>query len=187
MDRVQAQGELEKLGKEETKDLKASSVAAGETALDADEAFLQEHDFSAEYLQVLIDDVAKNRRLVRKVDLVLLPLLAGTFTLQYIDKQALSYAAVFDLFKDTHMNGDQYAWLPSVFYFAYVAAEYPLIFLAQKWRIAKVVSICVLCWGAVLMLTAACSNYSGMVACRFFLGWFEAPITTCFMMIVSQW
>lgn len=31
--------------------------------------------------------------------------------LQYIDKQSLSYAAVFDLFDSTNIDSDQYSWL----------------------------------------------------------------------------
>lgn len=42
-------------------------------------------------------------------------------------------------------------------------------------------------WGAMLMVTAACSSIAGMAVCRFLLGIFEAPITSCFMMIVGMW
>lgn len=164
------------------------SVAAGDLAqLDADEAFLREHSLGEEYLQRLREDQGKNKRLVRKVDLILLPLLGVTYILQYIDKQALSYSAVFDFFADTGISGSQYSWLPSVFYFAYFGAEFPWVFLAQRTRMAKVVSGCVLAWGAVLMITAASHDFGGLVVCRFFLGLFEAPVTTCFMLIVSQW
>lgn len=41
----------------------------------------------------------------------------GTYLLQYIDKQSLSYAAVFDLFTSTNTNQTQYSWLVSIFYF----------------------------------------------------------------------
>lgn len=167
---------------------KVESLTAGEVKdLDATEVFLRQHNFSNEYLHELLEDKERNKRLVRKIDMVVLPLLAGTYVLQYIDKQALSYAAVFDLFTDTGITGDQYSWFASIFYFAYLAAEYPWVFLAQKTRMGKVVTGCVISWGSVLMLTAACSNFGGLAACRFLLGVFEAPITTCFMMMVSMW
>lgn len=167
---------------------KATSIAEGETIdLDETEKFLREHNFSNEYLDELLSDTASQRRLVKKVDLVVLPLLAVTYVLQYIDKQAMSYAAVFDLFTSTGITQDQYSWFASIFYFAYLVAEYPWVFTAQKWRMGKVVGGCVLSWGSVLMLTALCHNFSGLAACRFLLGWFEAPITTCFMMMVSMW
>lgn len=155
--------------------------------LDDAEIFLQENNFSHEYLQELLADETLNKRLVRKVDWVILPLLAGTYMLQYIDKQALSYAAVFDLFTDTGITQNQYSFFASIFYIAYLVAEYPWSFLAQRTRMAKVIGGCIISWGIVLMCTAASSNFAGLAACRFLLGVFEAPVTPCFMMIVAMW
>ncbi|TEA13199.1 putative transporter [Colletotrichum sidae] len=164
------------------------SLTAGEIQhLDASAQFLYENNISDEYLTELVNDKEKNRKLVRKIDLIVLPLLAGTYVLQYIDKQALSYAAVFDLFTSTSVTQTQYSWFASIFYLAYLVAEYPWVYVAQKTRMGKVVAGCVLSWGAVLMITAACHDFPGLAACRFLLGWFEAPITTCFMMMVSMW
>ncbi|KAK6070380.1 major facilitator superfamily transporter [Seiridium cupressi] len=163
-------------------------IACGDISqLDEGEIFLRDNDISERYLQDLLDDKVTVRRLVRKVDLIVLPLLAGTYVMQYIDKQALSYAAVFDLFSDTNISQEQYSWFASIFYLAYLVAEYPWSFLAQRTLMAKVVSGCVISWGGILMATAACRNFSSLAACRFLLGVFEAPITPCFMMIVSMW
>lgn len=169
---------------------RVKSIAAGEVAereLDASEVFLREHNFSDSYLSELLSDTSLNAKLVRKIDLVVLPLLAGTYVLQYIDKQAMSYAAVFDLLDSTNITLDQYGWFTSIFYFAYLFAEYPWMWLVQKTLMAKIVGGCVFLWGSILMITAACHNFGGLAACRFFLGVFEAPITTCFMMIVAMW
>lgn len=167
---------------------KVKSVTVGEVvSLDASELFLRDHNFHDDYLTELLADEPLNKRLVRKIDLVILPLLAGTYVLQYIDKQAMSYAAVFDLLTSTGITLDQYGWFTSIFYFAYLTAEYPWMWLVQKTRMGKIVGGCVTVWGAILMITAACHNFAGLAACRFFLGVFEAPITTCFMLIVAMW
>ncbi|KAL4867830.1 hypothetical protein BDV12DRAFT_197842 [Aspergillus spectabilis] len=155
--------------------------------LDQGEVFLRQNSFTNDDLQSFLDDKARNKALVRKVDLVLLPLLAGTFMLQYIDKSALAYSAVFDLLPSTNMTSEQYSWLASIFYLAYLVAEYPWTFLAQKTKMAKVVSGNIIAWGAMLMITAACNSFTGMAICRFLLGAFESPITNCFMMIVGMW
>ncbi|KGO69909.1 Major facilitator superfamily domain, general substrate transporter [Penicillium expansum] len=157
------------------------------TELDEGEVFLRQHGFNQEAIQALLDDEPRNKALVRKVDLVLLPLLSGTYMLQYIDKSALAYSAVFDLLSSTHMSSNQYSWLASIFYFAYLVAEYPWNILAQKTKLAKVVSGNVIAWGAMLMITAACSSFTGMAICRFLLGVFEAPITPCFMLMIGMW
>lgn len=165
------------------KDLQVGTI----THLDEGEVFLHQNGYTQDAIQTLLDDEPRNKKLVRKVDLMLLPLLAGTYTLQYIDKSALAYSAVFDLLTSTHMTTYQYSWLASIFYFAYLVAEYPWNLLAQKTRLGKVVSGNVIAWGSMLMITAACSNFTGMAICRFLLGVFEAFVTPCFMLIVGMW
>ncbi|EMT68975.1 hypothetical protein FOC4_g10005072 [Fusarium odoratissimum] len=131
---------------------KLDSITPGEVVeLDATETFLRQHNFTNEYIGELLTDTELNKKLIRKVDMILLPMLMGTYMLQYIDKNALSYAAVFDLFTDTRISSDQYSWFASIFYFAYMAAEYPWLFLAQKTRMAKVVSGCVIAWGRAML------------------------------------
>ncbi|KAL6234326.1 hypothetical protein BDW75DRAFT_241227 [Aspergillus navahoensis] len=167
------------------KDVQVGTITI--TGLDEGELFLRQHNFTNNDLEGFLADEARNKALVRKVDIILLPLLAGTYMLQYIDKTALAYSAVFDLLPSTNMTSEQYSWLASIFYFAYLVAEYPWTILAQKTAMAKVVSGNVIAWGSILMITAACNNFAGIATCRFFLGIFEAPITNCFMMNVGMW
>uniref|UniRef100_A0A0D2Y6H5 Major facilitator superfamily (MFS) profile domain-containing protein n=1 Tax=Fusarium oxysporum (strain Fo5176) TaxID=660025 RepID=A0A0D2Y6H5_FUSOF len=152
-----------KLGKEETG---GGSIAPGEnSSTDESELFLQQHEFSTEYLNELISDKDKNKRLVKKVDMLLLPLMAGTYVLQFIDKQALSYSAVFNLLEDTGTTLNQYSWFGSIF-------TLPIWLLNTH--------------GPSLHRRRS-SNFAGLAVCRFFLGIFEAPITPIFMMIVGMW
>ncbi|CCF31897.1 hypothetical protein CH063_04384, partial [Colletotrichum higginsianum] len=88
-----------------------------ETAnLDEAQMFLHEHGIPNASLEALMSDEAALKRLRRKIDWQLMPLLCGTYLLQYIDKQALSYSAVFDLFTSTGMTSDEYSWMASIFY-----------------------------------------------------------------------
>ncbi|GES65271.1 MFS allantoate transporter [Aspergillus terreus] len=156
-------------------------------SLDEAELFLQEHGITNTQLQEMLSDPEKSKKLRRRVDRILLPLLCGTYCLQYIDKQALSYSAVFDLFSDANISSDQYSWLASLFYFGYLFWEYPASHLAQRLPIGTVISCFVISWGSILMITAACKGFAGLATTRFFLGCFESPITPCFMMIVGMW
>jgi len=155
--------------------------------LDEGNLYLRQHNITPEYLAELLEDEAANKRVSRKVDMLLLPLLCGTFFLQYIDKQAIGYSAVFDLFETTGITGSQYSWLGSIFYFAYLIAEWPSAYLAQHFPTGRVVSIYCLCWGSVMLITAATNNFAGFAAMRFLLGIFESVVTPAFMMIVSMW
>jgi hypothetical protein len=87
-------------------------------AADLDEAqlFLHEHGIPNSRLEELMNDEARLKKLRKKVDWQLMPLLCGTYLLQYVDKQALGYSAVFDLFTSTGMTSEQYSWMASIFY-----------------------------------------------------------------------
>jgi hypothetical protein len=156
-------------------DIKAGEIVGD---LDAAEVFLRNHNFSHAYLHELLQDEVACKKLVRKINWTLMPLLCGTYLLQYIDKQALSYAAVFDLFTSTKTTSEEYSWLTSIFYFGYLVSEWPSSYLAQHFPTGKVLSAFVTTWGCVLMLTAACSNFTGLAICRFILGCLEAPIVS---------
>ncbi|KAH6897077.1 major facilitator superfamily domain-containing protein [Thelonectria olida] len=164
-------------------DLKTGSI----TDLDEAELFLQEHGIPHSRLDELMADEPALKKLRRKVDWSLMPLLCGTYLLQYVDKQALGYSAVFDLFDSTGMTSDQYSWMASIFYFGYLFAEWPASYLAQRLPTGLVISSFVITWGTILVCTSACQNFAGLAVTRFLLGVFEAVITPAFMLIVSQW
>ncbi|KAJ4248711.1 hypothetical protein NW762_012549 [Fusarium torreyae] len=171
----------------ENDDVEADIKNGTITDLDEAELFLQQHGIAHSRLNELMSDEAALKKLRRKVDWTLMPLLCGTYLLQYVDKQALGYSAVFDLFTSTGMTADEYSWMASIFYFAYLIAEWPASYLAQRLPTGTIVSSFVIIWGAILCLTAACNNFAGLAVCRFLLGTFEAVITPAFMLIVSQW
>ena len=94
--------------------------------------------------------------------------------LQYLDKQAIQYAVLYDLRADLKMVGNQYSWANSIFFFGYLVWQYPSLLLLQKFPIGKYFSSQVFGWGAVSFLMAACSNFEGITTLRFLLGAFEA-------------
>ncbi|KAI7971189.1 hypothetical protein EIK77_007005 [Talaromyces pinophilus] len=63
-----------------------------------------------EDLASAIDPVAE-RKLIRKIDMFVVPFICVTYLVTYIDKATLGYAAVFGLQTDLHLHGSQYSWL----------------------------------------------------------------------------
>lgn len=86
-----------------------------------------------------------------------------------------------------HLQGQQYSWVSSVFYFGYFFWEYPTTFLIARLPVAKYLAANTFVWGIVVALTAACSNYGGLITVRFLLGVAEATITPAFLFITSTW
>lgn len=62
-------------------------------------------------------DIREARRVLRKIDCHILPLLMGTYMLQFLDKSSINFAVVFGLKKGTNLQNQDYAGLSSIFYF----------------------------------------------------------------------
>ncbi|KAB8346098.1 hypothetical protein FH972_023146 [Carpinus fangiana] len=102
-------------------------------------------------------------------------------------KTTLSYASIMGLRQDINLVGDNYQWLGSMFYFGYLAWEYPTNRFLQRLPLGKYSAFNVFMWGATLTCFAAVNNFAGAVAVRFFLGVFEAAVTPGFALLTSQW
>ncbi|KAF2739515.1 membrane transporter [Polyplosphaeria fusca] len=137
-----------------------------------------------------------NRRLLRKIDMHLMPVMCVVYGLNYLDKTTLSYASIMGLKlppsddknkSGINITGSQYSWLGSMFYFGYLAWEYPTNRLLQRLPLGKYSAFNVIMWGVVLACFAAVNNYAGAIAIRFFLGVFESAVTPGFALFTSQW
>ncbi|KAJ5950678.1 Major facilitator superfamily domain general substrate transporter [Penicillium vulpinum] len=127
------------------------------------------------------------KRLLKKIDRRLIPLLFFTYMFNFMDKTILSSASVFGMRDDNNLVGQQYSWVSSVFYFGYLGWVYPTTLLIARLPAAKYMTANTFFWGAVVALTAACTNFGGLITVRFLLGVAEATITPAFMFITSSW
>lgn len=118
------------------------------------------------------------KQVLRKIDLVIMPLLCVAVLLQFLDKTSLNYASLLGLKKDTNLKGQEYSWLGSFFYVGYLVATPIHGFFLQKMRLPRYVAICIVLWAISLGAHAACKNYGQLLAARFFLGVFEGSLTT---------
>ncbi|KAK1638023.1 major facilitator superfamily domain-containing protein [Colletotrichum phormii] len=131
---------------------------------------------------------ADNARVLRKIKLVILPLMLFVYFLQGIDKSTLAYASIFGLIEDTGLVGDQYSWLGSVVYLAQLVMQFPLAWLLVKWPVGKFTSCMVAFWGITLScMAAAAHNFGGLLTARLFLGAFESSVAPAFVGITQMW
>jgi sugar phosphate permease len=119
---------------------------------------------------------ADNRRVLRKIDMRLLPLLLFVYCLQSLDKTTLSYASVFGLLEDTGLVRDQFSWLGSIVYIAQLVFQPLVAYALVRFPIGKFSSIMVFCWGAILCCMTAAHNFTGLMVTRLLLGAFEASV-----------
>ncbi|PYH32952.1 vitamin H transporter [Aspergillus neoniger CBS 115656] len=129
----------------------------------------------------------EDRRILRKIDICLLPLMSISYMLQFLDKQALSFTSILDLPGDLHLRGDEFAWASGIYYFGYMVAACPAAMLMIRWHVGKTVAISICIWGVILTVTAACDSAAGLLVERFFLGAAESAIAPGLSVIVAMW
>lgn len=117
-----------------------------------------------------------NAKVLRKIDLRLLPILLGIYFLQQLDKSTISYASVFGIVEKAHLHGQQYSWLGGSIYLAQLVFQPLVAYLLVKVPLAKFLAVSCLLWGIALTCMTAATNFGELLACRIFLGIFEAGI-----------
>ncbi|KAK0434503.1 major facilitator superfamily domain-containing protein [Armillaria borealis] len=143
------------------------------------------------------------KKLRRKMDCYLLPLMWLCYGIQQADKTGLSVSnssdchyqhepltgtmATFGLREDTGLVGQQYSWLTTVFYLTYMCFEFPSNILLQRWRMGKTLSIYMICWGAVVLCIGFAKNFKQLIALRALQGFFECCISPGFILIIGSW
>lgn len=152
---------------------------------DADEA-LQAFGNNADAEGTPIDEELE-QRLLRKIDLHIMPMMCIFYGLNYLDKTTLSYASIMGLETDLNLTKSNYQWLGSIFYIGYLGFEFPTSRLLQRLPLAKYSAFNIILWGVTLSCTAATSNFAGIASVRLILGMFEAAVTPAFVLFTSQW
>ncbi|KAK4868135.1 hypothetical protein LT330_007333 [Penicillium expansum] len=132
-------------------------------------------------------DPVEARKLLWKIDFMILPYLAVCYAFFYIDKTTLSYAAIFGIREDLDLHGTRYSWLSSIFYFGFLAWAFPTNFLMQRLPIGKYLGANIFMWGVFLMIQAACNSFETLAVLRALGGAAEACADPAFMLITSMW
>ncbi|ESZ94064.1 hypothetical protein SBOR_5540 [Sclerotinia borealis F-4128] len=140
----------------------------------------------SEQLHQAVDPV-EERKLIKKIDMVILPCLAICYTFYYIDKTTLSYAAIFGIKDDLNLEGTKYSWLSSIFYFGWLVWAFPTNYLMQKFPVGKYLAFNIFMWGALLMCQAAARNFIELAILRALSGAAEGCSDSSFMIITSMW
>ncbi|CAO3621159.1 unnamed protein product [Mucor hiemalis] len=125
------------------------------------------------------------KRLVRKINMTLLPFIGAIVFIQFVDKSTLGISAVLGIIKGTGMSGSQYSWLGSFFYLGYIAFQLPNNYFLQKFTIHRYLGTLLILWGIVMGCTALCHNFAQLVVCRVLLGLFEAGTYPSLLIIVN--
>ncbi|KAL4875887.1 major facilitator superfamily domain-containing protein [Aspergillus karnatakaensis] len=164
-----------------------------EAAIKAVKAGDENVDIAAQIIADYADEMRdgwsaeEEKKLVRRVDWRLVPVLFVCATLSGLDKTAISAAAIYNLRQDLNLTGSQYSWVGSAPFFGGLVFMGPSAYCLQRLPSVPYFAFNVLCWGIAEMCMAACTNFTGLFICRFLLGGFEALLIPAVTLIVSMW
>ncbi|KAK0099518.1 hypothetical protein ONS96_008356 [Cadophora gregata f. sp. sojae] len=127
------------------------------------------------------------KKLLKKIDRYLLPLMWVCYGIQQADKTSLGTQALFGIREDTNLVGQQYQWLTTIFYIAYLSGELPSNFLLQRWALGRTLSIYMLCWGICVICISAAQNWAHLMILRTLQGFFECTISPGFILVIGTW
>ncbi|KAJ5633573.1 major facilitator superfamily domain-containing protein [Penicillium herquei] len=131
--------------------------------------------------------VEEEERVLRRIDLRVLPLLLGAYFFQQLDKSSLSYTSIFGLSEDAHLVGSQYSWLSSILYLSQLVFQPLAAVLLVKAPTGKVISTAIFLWGSTLTIMSACTNFRSLLGMRFALGAFESMIAPSCIAVTQMW
>ncbi|KAI0675233.1 MFS general substrate transporter [Trametes maxima] len=138
-------------------------------------------------------DIAAERRLVRRLDLRIVPASMFLYFLCCIDRfnignaKILNDTAADSLAQTLDLSDRQYTIALMIFFISYAIFETPSNYLLKKYKPSRWLAFLMFGWGATTMLTAACQNYGSLVALRFLLGAFEAGLFPGIVYLLTFW
>lgn len=169
-------------GIERTNTRMSSTTRQSKVSIDEALYYLRQH------ADVLGEQQIDLKRLRRKIDWRILPIMYLLMGLQYLDKHLLKYSIVMGMPEDLGLErGNRLNNVASSIYWAYLATS-PVVGLAlNKVPIAKFLGICMTIWGVVNACMAAVQTYPQTMAIRLLMGIFDAAIPPSLMLLSAQY
>ncbi|KAI0098094.1 putative allantoate permease [Hypoxylon sp. NC0597] len=130
---------------------------------------------------------AEVAKLMRKIDLHVLPMLFLIYVASFLDRSNISNALTMSLPQELGLTGRQPNIALAVFFVPYIIFEIPSNLLMKRFSPRVWLSLCILGFGIVMLGQGFIQNYSGLLATRFFLGLFEAGIAPGSYYLISFW
>ncbi|KAF1844145.1 MFS general substrate transporter [Cucurbitaria berberidis CBS 394.84] len=126
------------------------------------------------------------RRVVFKMDVRILPVLALLFLCSFIDRTNVGNAKILGLEHDIHINDHQYAIGLCVFYATYIASELPSNLVLKKMSPKIWLPLLTAVWGTLTLCLGFVRNFASFVTVRALLGVAEGGLLPGMVLYLSH-
>merc|ERR1712072_625565 len=128
------------------------------------------------------------RRVVRRIDWRLIPMLSAVYAISLIDRTNISIARTVGMGRDLQLTvGERYSIITCIFFVPYIIFELPANLVIRKVGPRTQLSAITIAWGAVMLGMAFITNWQQLAACRTLLGFFEAGFFPGCTFLISTW
>ncbi|KAA6411638.1 MAG: MFS general substrate transporter [Lasallia pustulata] len=121
-------------------------------------------------------DYAAEKRLVRKLDIYIIPLVMLLYLLSFLDRVNIGNARLYGMEEDLGLKGNEYQIAVSLLFVTYTTSELPSNLVLKKFQPSKWISIITTLWGIIATLTGVTHTYGELIACRILLGLVEGGL-----------
>ncbi|KAK2629871.1 hypothetical protein QTJ16_000691 [Diplocarpon rosae] len=167
-------------------------------SVDAEPGFKTEHnnydDGNAPNANAHLDDFnvvcpshTTEKKLMTRIDLRVIPCLCILYLLAFLDRVNIANAKSFGLATDLDLKTIEYNTALTIFFVPYIVCEVPSNILLKKLSPCVWLSGCMFLFGFAAICQGLVSNYGGLLACRFFLGVFEAGMFPGCFYLIGMW
>lgn len=115
----------------------------------------------------------EERRVLRKLDIRLVLFVALLYLMSFLDRSNIGNAKVAGLTTDLRLSSNQFEWLLTAFYIAYICFEW-MTLCYKIFPPHKYIACCVCAWGVLASLQALATSYAVLIILRSLLGIGEA-------------
>jgi MFS transporter, ACS family, tartrate transporter len=130
--------------------------------------------------------VVLERQTARKISLRLIPLLAVSYCIAYIDRVNVSFAAL-QMNRDLHFNASVYGFGAGVFFLSYAACEVPSNLLLLRFGPRRWIARVMVTWGLIAVAMVLVSRPWEFYVLRFLLGVAEAGFAPAVLYYFTLW
>ncbi|KAL1839099.1 hypothetical protein VTJ49DRAFT_1867 [Mycothermus thermophilus] len=134
-------------------------------------------------------DVSSTKKLIRKIDVALIPFLSLLYLLSFLDRSNIGNARLDTLEKDLNLDPArlQYNDALAVFFPFYVFAEVPSNMAMKRFRPSIWIPSIMVAWSICTTLMGIVHNYAGLMACRSALGLAEGGLFPGITYYITMW
>ncbi|KFY16962.1 hypothetical protein V492_00971 [Pseudogymnoascus sp. VKM F-4246] len=145
---------------------------------------------SAHTMAPFVDDAELEKRILRKVDLRLIPplfIMLTKFPSKDLDRNNIGNAKEAGMQKDLKLTSSDYSLALSIFFVGYLLLEVPSNMILSRTRPSLYLPSIMLIWGCLVIAYVGVNTKEALVGLRFCLGLVEAGFFPGVLLFMSNW